>query len=127
MKLPENKRKHIITDNESVKTDHNNREIPHGTYKVMIEKLELVKSNDGDPVVICRMGITDGEYSGERITIKQVINHGFQIYVCNKFVCSLAADIAGVPEIEFDTYSQYGNLLINVMEAVRSIPVKVTI
>lgn len=90
------------------------KEVPHGDYEVKIEKLELTASKAGDPMVTVWFKILTGEYKGSRIFMNQVITQGFQIHIINEFLRSLDTDI----EIEFVTYRQYGNLLMDVMEEI---------
>lgn len=90
------------------------KEVPHGSYEVGIEKLELVESSKGDPMVTVWFKVLTGEYKGSLIFMNQVITQGFQIHIINEFLRSLGTDV----NIEFITYKQFGNLLMDVMEAV---------
>lgn len=90
------------------------KEVPHGDYEVAIDKLELVKSKAGDPMVSVWFKVLNGEFKGSRIFMNQVIKGGFQVHIVNEFLRSLDTDI----DIEFVTYKQYGNLLMDVMEAI---------
>ena len=91
------------------------KEVPHGTYEVAIEKLELTKSKKGDPMVSIWFKIVgDGEYKNSRLFMNQVITKGFQIHIMNEFLRSLKTDV----EIEFESYKQYNELLMDVFEAV---------
>lgn len=90
------------------------KEVPHGDYEVAIDKLELVKSKAGDPMVSVWFKVLNGEFKGSRIFMNQVIKGLFQIHIVNEFLRSLDTDI----DIEFVTYKQYGNLLMDVMEAI---------
>lgn len=90
------------------------KEVPHGQYEVKIEKLELIASKAGDPMVTVWFKIVDGEYEGSMIFMNQVITRGFQIHLMNEFLRSLESGI----EIEFKNYSQYGQLLMDVHEAI---------
>jgi hypothetical protein len=90
------------------------KEVPHGQYEVKIEKLELIASKAGDPMVTAWFRIVDGEYEGSIIFMNQVVNQGFQIHIVNEFLRSLESGI----EIEFKNYSQYGQLLMDVHEAI---------
>ncbi len=95
------------------------KEVPHDTYEVKIEKLELIKSKSkGDPMVTCWMKILEGEYKGSRIFMNQVITKDFQIHIVNEFLRSLVAEMDEPIDIRFKTYSQYGNLLMDVAEAI---------
>lgn len=90
------------------------KEVPHGQYEVKIEKLELIASKAGDPMVTVWFKIVDGEYEGSMIFMNQVITRGFQIHLMNEFLRSLESGI----EIEFKNYSHYGQLLMDVHEAI---------
>lgn len=96
-------------------TGGNYKEIPHGNYEVAITKLELDTSKKGDPMVkVWFKIVSDGEYNGSLIFMNQVITKGFQIHVVNDFLRSLETDI----DIDFESYSQYAELLLDVFEAV---------
>lgn len=103
---------------EDVKTAAENggsyKEVPFGDYEVAIDKLELTASKAGDPMVSVWFKVVDGEFKGSRIFMNQVVTQGFQIHITNEFLRSLDSGI----DIVFDTYKQYGNLLMDVFEAV---------
>lgn len=91
------------------------KKVPHGQYEVKIEKLELVATKEtNNPMVTIWFKVIDGEYKGSRIFMNQVVNQGFQIHIVNEFLRSLRSGI----EIEFKNYSQYGQLLMDVHEAI---------
>ena|SRR5690606_16484691 len=91
------------------------KKVPHGQYEVKIEKLELVATKEtNNPMVTIWFKVIDGEYKGSRIFMNQVVNQGFQIHIVNEFLRSLGSGI----EIEFKNYSQYGQLLMDVHEAI---------
>ena len=96
------------------------RDIPHGTYEVEINKLELTTSKKGDPMVTCWMKILDGEYKGSMVFMNQVVTQGFQIHIADEFLRSLVSEIeeGERPDITFKTYSQYGNMIMDVMEVI---------
>ena len=91
-------------------------EIPCGNYDVSIEKLELVVSKKGDPMVTCWMKILEGEYKDKMLFMNQVVTKGFQIHIVNKFLRDLVEgmDIA----VEFESYSQYAELLLDISEEI---------
>ena len=94
------------------------KEVPHGDYEVAINKLELVASKKGDPMVsIWFKIVSDGEYKGSMIFMNQVITQGFQIHIVNEMLRAITAECEGL-EIEFKTYKQYSELLMDVFEAV---------
>ena len=99
---------------EAAENGANFREVPHGEYEVKIEKLELVESKKGDPMVTIWFKVVSGEYKGSIIFYNQVITQGFQIHIVNELLRSLDSDI----EVEFKTYKQYGQLLMDIHEAI---------
>lgn len=94
------------------------REVPHDTYEVAINKLELVKSKKGDPMVTCWMKIVAGEYKGSLIFMNQVVTQGFQIHIANEFMRSLVAEMETPIPVDFKTYKQYGNMIMDIAEAI---------
>lgn len=90
------------------------KEVPKGTYEVKVEKLELVQSKAGDPMVTAWFKVLQGDCKGSMIFMNQVITRAFQVHIVNEFLRSLGTDLA----IEFVSYSQYGNLLMDIHEAV---------
>jgi hypothetical protein len=95
----------------------NFREVPHGSYEVEVNKLELVESKKGDPMVTVWFKVVDGEYKGCLIFMNQVITQGFQIHICNEILRQMTAELDGF-NVEFLTYKQYGELLMDVREAI---------
>ena len=104
------------------------KEVPHGQYEVSIEKMELTatkvdktsddpKKHVARPMVAVWFNIISGDYKGQKIFMNQVITDGFQIHIVNEFLRSLTKDCA-VPTIEFKSYSQYANLLMDVHELI---------
>lgn len=103
---------------EAAENGGNYKEVPHDTYEVEINKLEPVKSKKGDPMVTCWMKVLEGEYKGSLIFMNQVVTQGFQIHIANEFLRSLVAKMADPIDVQFKTYSQYGNLLMDIREAI---------
>jgi hypothetical protein len=89
-------------------------EVPHGDYEVSVQKLELTASKKGDPMVTIWFKVLAGEYEGSLIFMNQVVTKGFQIHIVNELLRSMDTGI----DIEFVTYRQYGNLLMDVAEAI---------
>lgn len=90
------------------------KEVPHGEYEVSIEKLELTQSKKGDPMISAWFKILEGEYKNSRLFMNQVITQPFQIKIVNRFLESLESGV----EIDFETYSQYGQMIMDVAEAI---------
>ena len=100
----------------------NFKEVPHGKYEVAIEKMELkaTKPESGSkPMVSIWMKIVgDCDYKGSMIFMNQVIKQGFQIHIVNEFLRSLLQDCADAPEVEFKSYAQYAELLMDIHELI---------
>lgn len=90
------------------------REVPEGTYEVAVEKLELVSSKNGKPMGTIWFKVLIGEYKGSRIFYNQVLEQAFQVHMFNEFVRSLDSGV----NVEFTSYRQYGEMLMNVAEAI---------
>ncbi|MEG2262136.1 MAG: DUF669 domain-containing protein [Raoultibacter sp.] len=96
-------------------TDRTFKQVDHGDYEVSVEKMELVSSKAGDPMVtIWFKVISEGEFKGSLIFLNQVITRGFQIHIVNELLRSMDTDLG----IEFKSYKQYGELLMDVHEAI---------
>ena len=95
------------------------KEVPHGQYEVSIEKMELkATKKTNDPMVSVWFNIVDGEFKGQKIFMNQVITQGFQIHIVNEFLRSLIQDCVDAPVVEFKSYAQYANLLMDIHELV---------
>lgn len=106
-------KKDIAAANEN---DNNFKEVPHDDYEVEIVKLELTESKKHDPMVSCWMKIIEGEYKGSMIFMNQVVTQGFQIHIVNAFLRAL---VNGMNiEVEFASYAQYAELLLDIAEAI---------
>ena len=98
----------------------NYKEVPHGTYEVSIEKMELkaTKEKNNPMVSIWMKIVSDCEYKGSMIFMNQVITQGFQIHIVNEFLRSLVSACDFHPTVEFKSYAQYANLLMDIHELV---------
>lgn len=92
-------------------------DVPHGAYEVSINKMELKKSNAGNPMVSVWFKVLAGNHKSQLIFMNQVITQGFQIHLANEFLRSLETGLT----IEFETYSQYGALLQDVFKATKKL------
>lgn len=90
------------------------RDVPKGRYEVKLEKLELVESKSGKPMMACWMKILGGEYKGQLIFYNQVIHVGFGIHKATEFLNSLDSGI----EAQFESYKQFNELLLTIHEAI---------
>ena len=94
------------------------KEVPHGDYEVAIQQMELKASKKGDPMVSIWFKILDGEFKGSLIFYNQVITQGFQVHIVNGLLRMMVSEMEDAPVIEFKSYNQYGNLIMDIFEAV---------
>lgn len=95
------------------------KEVPHGDYEVAVNQMELKASSKGDPMVSIWFKIVeDGEFKGSMIFLNQVITQGFQVHIVNEILRMLVSEMEDAPVIEFNSYKQYGNLIMDIFEAI---------
>lgn len=95
------------------------KEVPHGEYEVEVQQMELKASKKGDPMVSIWFKILDGDFKGSLIFFNQVITQGFQVHIVNEMLRMMVSGCAdNVPDIEFKSYKQYGNLIMDIFEAI---------
>lgn len=94
----------------------NFEEVPHGTYEVAIEQMELKASKKGDPMVSIWFKIVSDNHKNQRIFFNQVVTRGFQIHIVNELMRKMVSEATDAPEIEFKTYKQYSDLILDVFE-----------
>jgi len=88
--------------------------VPFGSYEVAINKMELTESKAHDPMVSIWFKVLNGDHKGSLIFYNQVITQAFQIHIVNELLRSMDTDL----DIEFVTYKQYAQLLMDIHEAV---------
>ena len=94
----------------------NYEEVPHGTYEVAIKQMELKASKKGDPMVSIWFKVVSDNHKGGIIFFNQVITQGFQIHIVNELLRKMVSEANDAPEIEFKSYKQYNDLLLDVFE-----------
>ena len=94
----------------------NYEEVPHGTYEVAVKQMELKASKKGDPMVSIWFKVVDGPHKNGIIFFNQVITQGFQIHIVNELLRKMMSSATNAPEIEFKSYKQYSNLILDVFE-----------
>lgn len=95
------------------------KEVPHGDYEVAVQQMELKASKKGDPMVsIWFKIVSEGEFKGSMIFFNQVITQGFQVHIVNEMLRMMVSEMEDAPEIEFKSYKQYGNLIMDIFEAI---------
>lgn len=95
-------------------SDTQYKDVPLGTYEVKIEKLELVESKSGKPMVSCWMRILDGEHKNSMLFMNQVIHTPFGLHNANDFLRSLESSV----EVDFENFTQYNNMLLSIHEVI---------
>ena len=86
--------------------------VPHDTYEVKVDKIELKATKKGDPMVSAWFTILEGKYKKSKLFMNQVVTQGFQIHIVNEFLRSMGTDL----DIDFVDYKQYAELLLDVAE-----------
>ena len=94
------------------------KEVPHGDYEVAVQQMELKASKKGDPMVSIWFKILDGEFKNSIIFFNQVITQGFQVHIVNEMLRMMVSEMEDAPVIEFKSYNQYGNLIMDIFEEV---------
>lgn len=89
-------------------------EVPLGDYEVKVDNMELKISKSGNPMVSIWFRIVAGDYNNNLLFMNQVINMPFQIGIANKILRALNPN----KNIEFETYSQYANLIMDIYEEI---------
>ena len=101
----------------------NFKEVPAGTYEVKVEKMEMVETGEnskkpGMPMVSIWFKILNGDYKNSIIFYNKVImgtkDDGFMIHSNNELLRQLESDMV----VEFNSYSQYAQLLLDIHEAI---------
>ena len=90
------------------------KEVPKGKYEVVITKLELVESKNGNPMMSVWFKITAGDFKNSLVFMNQVVTQGFQIHIADEFLRSLETEA----EVKFESYSQYSELLADIFEEI---------
>lgn len=89
-------------------------EVPLGDYEVKVDNMELKISKSGNPMVSIWFKIVAGKFKNNLLFMNQVINMPFQIGIANKILRALAPNV----EVEFQTYTQYANLIMDIFEEI---------
>ena len=83
------------------------KEVPHGSYEVAIEKMELKETKKGDPMFSVWMKILDGEFKGSLLFYNQMMTNGYGIHNACEFIRSMEVE----KEIKFDDFVQFGTMI----------------
>lgn len=90
------------------------KEVPPGEYEVRVEKLELTASKAGKPMGTIWFKVLKGEYKDSFIFCNQILEQAFQVHIFNELVRDLGSGV----DVEFHSYRQYGQMLMDVHEAI---------
>lgn len=90
------------------------KEVPVGQYEVKINKMELVESKKGSPMLTIWFKILSGEYEGSLIFYNQVLSTGYGIHNANEMMKSFETDVV----IGFENFKQYNDVILDVFEEV---------
>lgn len=89
-------------------------DVPHGTYDVEINKMELKLSKSNNPMLSVWFKVLAGDCKGRLIFMNQVVTQKFQVHICNDFLRSLDSGI----DVKFLDYGQYEQLIMDIAEAI---------
>lgn len=89
-------------------------EVPHGTYDVEINKMELKLSKNNNPMLSVWFKVLAGDEKGRLIFMNQVVTQKFQVHSCNDFLRSLDSGI----DVKFTDFGQYEQLIMDIHEAI---------
>ena len=119
---------------EVVKNNQSFEEVPHDTYEVKIEKLELGESKVGNVKLVCWMRILNGKFKNSIIFMNQSLTNNYSLHIANEFVKSLDAKVVeelieennqkdiqkGIDPRDsiFYSYTQYEDLLMDIHEEI---------
>ena len=92
----------------------NFEEVPHGTYDVEINKMELKLSKNNNPMLSVWFKILSGDEKGRLIFMNQVVTQKFQIHICNDFLRSLDSGM----DVKFLDFGQYEQLIMDIHEVI---------
>lgn len=89
-------------------------EVPVGNYEVKVEKMELKESKNGKPMVTIWFKILAGNFKNSYIFMNQILVEPFQVHIVKDLLKSLDSGL----EIDFESYSQFHHLILDVHEAI---------
>lgn len=99
-------------------------EIEEGIYTVKVDRMEIGETGPnakvpGSPILKVQLTILDGEFANQKIFWNRVLfgtkNDAYMIATAVNFLESLEPSEA-VEEVVFDSYSQFNELVMDVME-----------
>lgn len=96
------------------------KEVPEGEYEVAIEKMEMVESKKGDPMLTIWFTILEGDYEGQKIFYNGVMQPqndnawGFQVHRNNEMLRALWD--CEYDDVKFTSFADYAELILDIHE-----------
>ncbi len=96
------------------------KEVPEGEYEVAIEKMEMVESKKGDPMLTIWFKILEGDYEGQLIFYNGVMQpqndnaFGFQTHRNNQMLRALWD--CDYDDVKFKGFADYAELILDIHE-----------
>lgn len=89
-------------------------EVPDDQYECKIEKMEMKESKSGNPMLTIWFRIVAGSFKNSMLFCNQSIHTGFGLHKAKTMLASLDSGA----EIDFQSFSQFGQLIDNVYERI---------
>ena len=94
-------------------------EVPHGTYEVAVETMEIkATKSSGKPMLTIWFRILEGEFENNIIFYNQVIEKDFQISMAKKMLKKLVSESDKAPEINPKSFREFGSLVMDIQELI---------
>jgi hypothetical protein len=94
-------------------------EVPHGTYEVAVETMEIkATKKTNKPMLSMWFRIVEGDFKNSVIFYNQVLEKDFQISMAKKMLKKLVEKCDKAPEIKFDGYAKFNELVMDVHELI---------
>ncbi len=96
------------------------KEIPEGEYEVAVEKMEMIESKKGDPMLSIWFTILEGDYEGQKIFYNGVMQpqndnaFGFQTHRNNQMLRALWD--CDYDDVKFKGFADYADLVLDIHE-----------
>jgi hypothetical protein len=103
------------SDNKDVEYE----EVPHGTYVVAAETMEIkATKSSGKPMLSIWFRILEGDFENNVIFYNQVLEKDFQISMAKKLLKKLVSKCENAPEIKFEGYAKFNTLVMDIHEMI---------
>lgn len=95
------------------------KEVPAGTYRVSVDKMEPKVAKSGNPMCSIQFKILRGEFKNSRIFYNQVVHNGIGIHNNNEFLKSLDVDcVNDMGDHLYKNMEQYAQLIMDAAEEI---------